>query len=60
MWIRPCDSVAGTRWTRWVPPSHLNTEKAPSPFTANTVSFMPPPSFSLAERTSLLKPRRSA
>ena len=26
VWIRPCDSVAGTRWTRCVPPSHLNTE----------------------------------
>ena len=23
VWIRPCDSVAGTRWTRWVPPSPL-------------------------------------
>ena len=25
VWIRPCDSVAGTRCTRWVPPSCLNT-----------------------------------
>ena len=26
VWIRPCDSVFGTRWTRWVPPSYLKTE----------------------------------
>ena len=26
VWIRPWDSVFGTRWTRWVPPSYLNTE----------------------------------
>ena len=26
VWIRPCDSVSGTRWTRCVPPSNLNTE----------------------------------
>ena len=26
VWMRPCDSVFGTRWTRWVPPSYLNTE----------------------------------
>jgi hypothetical protein len=25
VWIRPCDSVSGTRWTRWVPASHLKT-----------------------------------
>ena len=28
--MRPCDSVCGTRWTRCVPPSNLNTEYAPS------------------------------
>ena len=26
VWIRPDDSVAGTRWTRWVPPSNLRRE----------------------------------
>ncbi len=26
VWMRPCDSVAGTRCTRCVPPSHLKTE----------------------------------
>ena len=25
VWMRPCDSVSGTLWTRWVPPSCLNT-----------------------------------
>ena len=35
VWIRPCDSVAGTRCTRWLPPSHLKTEYAPSPLIAN-------------------------
>jgi hypothetical protein len=24
VWIRPLDSVAGMRWTRWTPPSNLN------------------------------------
>ena len=24
VWIRPDDSVAGTRWTRWTPPSNLS------------------------------------
>ena len=24
VWIRPLDSVDGTRWTRWTPPSNLS------------------------------------
>jgi hypothetical protein len=28
VWIRPCDSVPGTRWTRCVPASHLKIEYA--------------------------------
>ena len=39
VWIRPCDSVSGTRWTRCVPASHLNTEYAPSPLIANVTSL---------------------
>ena len=35
VWTRPWDSVSGTRCTRWVPPSNLNTEYAPSPLMAN-------------------------
>ena len=26
VWMRPCDSVSGTRCTRWTPDSHLKTE----------------------------------
>ena len=26
VWMRPCDSVSGTRWTRCVPPSNLKIE----------------------------------
>ena len=26
VWMRPCDSVTGTRCTRCVPPSYLKTE----------------------------------
>ena len=34
VWMRPCDSVSGTRCTRWVPPSYLKTLYAPRPLTA--------------------------
>ena len=54
VWIRPCDSVVGTRWTRCVPASHLKIEYAPSPLTAKTDSLTPPPSFALAEICSHL------
>ena len=52
--MRPCDSVSGTRCTRCVPPSNLNTEYAPSPRTSNV--YEP----SDASIVSVLKPRRSA
>jgi len=42
VWIRPCDSVSGTRWTRCVPASHLKIEYAPSPLTAKPTSVKPP------------------
>ena len=25
VWMRPCDSVTGTRWTRWTPPSNFSS-----------------------------------
>ena len=31
VWMRPDDSVAGMRWTRWTPPSNLSRLYAPSP-----------------------------
>ena len=52
--MRPCDSVTGTRCTRWVPPSNLKIEYAPSPLIANV--YVPSPTSS----GSGLKPRRSA
>ncbi len=58
--MRPCDSVLGTRWTRWVPPSYLKIEYAPSPLIAKVMSLKPPTSAGLWERTSVLKPRSSA
>ncbi len=60
VWIRPCDSVSGTRCTRCVPPSNLKIENAPWPFTANTDSLTPPASLSLVESVSVLRPKRSA
>ena len=60
VWMRPCDSVSGTRCTRCVPPSNLKMENAPWPFTANTVSFTPPPSLSLVDSVSVFSPIRSA
>ena len=39
VWMRPWDSVTGTRCTRCVPPSHLDTEYAPSPLTAKVTSL---------------------
>ena len=29
VWMRPCASVSGTRWTRWPPDSNLSLEYAP-------------------------------
>ena len=30
VWIRPCDSVTGTRWTRCTPPSNFSLAHTPS------------------------------
>jgi hypothetical protein len=32
VWMRPLDSVAGTRWTRWTPRSNLSRLQAPRPW----------------------------
>jgi hypothetical protein len=49
VWIRPDDSVCGTRWTRCVPPSNLRREYAPSPAISTIASLTPliPVSFRL-------------
>ena len=31
VWMRPCDSVTGTRWTRCTPPSNLSRAYGASP-----------------------------
>ena len=47
VWIRPCASVSGTRWTRWTPLSNWRWRKAPSPATLNETSRKPPSSVGL-------------
>ena len=39
VWMRPCDSVSGTRWTRCVPDSNFSREYAPRPSTCATISL---------------------
>ncbi len=39
VWMRPCDSVAGTRCTRCVPDSNFRRENAPRPTTRATTSL---------------------
>jgi len=31
VWMRPCDSVTGTRCTRCTPPSHFSRDQTPFP-----------------------------
>ena len=31
VWMRPCDSVTGTRWTRCTPPSNFSRAQGASP-----------------------------
>jgi hypothetical protein len=60
VWMRPWDSVFGTRCTRCVPPSNLKMEYAPSPLTAKVTSLNPPTSAGEEAITSVEKPRSSA
>ena len=39
VWMRPCDSVSGTRCTRWVPDSNFSLANAPRPLTLATISL---------------------
>jgi hypothetical protein len=55
VWMRPCDSVTGTRCTRWTPASYFSRDQAPLPLTANTTSLTLPSWLeALWERTSTL------
>ena len=67
VWIRPCDSVTGTRCTRCTPPSHLSRDQTPLPpsgtplvLIARETSLTPPRSDSCESITSVIQPRRSA
>ncbi len=67
VWIRPCDSVTGTRCTRCTPPSHLSRDQTPLPpsgtpllLIASDTSLTPPRSESWASITSVTQPCRSA
>ena len=65
--MRPADSVTGTRCTRCTPPSYFSRAQTPSSgatvpraLTATATSLYPPRSDSVASRTSVDQPRRSA
>ena len=42
VWIRPCDSVTGTRCTRWTPASYFSLPYASLPRTSSETSLKPP------------------
>ncbi len=63
VWMRPWDSVTGTRCTRCTPPSYFSRDQAPSvalPLTATVTSLTPPRPVSVASRIWVFQPRRSA
>ena len=60
VWMRPEDSVTGTRCTRWTPDSCFSREYASLPLTSRTTSLNPPRSDGDAESTSVFQRRRSA
>src|SRR5699024_11111985 len=62
VWIRPCDSVTGTRWTRWTPPSNFVHPYTPSweDLRARVSSRTPPSSVCVASRISVVQPREAA
>ena len=41
VWMRPCASVAGTRWTRWTPLSNFSLANTPLPSTEAIASLNP-------------------
>ena len=54
--MRPCDSVTGTRWTRWGPPSCSRRCQASSPLTTKVTSLSPSRSDGLEESDLDLPP----
>ena len=39
VWMRPCDSVTGTRWTRCTPPSNFSRAYGASPGSGVPLAF---------------------
>ena len=60
VWMRPCASVAGTRWTRCTPLSYLRRLKTSCPVTPKIISLNPPRSEGLLSMLATFQPRRSA
>ncbi len=60
VWMRPWDSVAGTRCTRCTPPSKRIREYTRSPLIDAMISLSPPALASLLLRISILQPTFSA
>ena len=60
VWMRPCDSVVGTRCTRCTPLSYLSRPYTAFPPMLAMTSRMPPPSPSESDRTSTPQPRPCA
>ena len=60
VWMRPEDSVSGTRWTRWVPASNFRRDQAPWPSMVALASLTPPSSVVFSYTSSMFQPRRSA
>ena len=64
VWMRPCDSVAGTRCTRCTPPSYFSCAQTPwsalRARTATVTDLMPPRSVGSSSSISVAQPCRSA
>jgi len=60
VWMRPPDSVTGTRWTLWPPASYFRRDQAPAPSTTKLISLMPPSSVMLELAISIFQPFESA
>ena len=56
VWMRPCVSVFGTRWTRCPPLSYRRCWYTPSPATLKTTSLNPPASPGLNSISSTFQP----
>ena len=60
VWMRPPDSVSGTRWTRCTPDSYFRRAKTPSPSIRATASLTPPSSVSVSSSIWKFQPCDSA